>query len=142
MRYLTVLFLIILNFACQKEISVPTSEFEYNKNKWESLGVNSYKYTFQISCFCIPDVTLPKVIEVIDGEIMSVNEISYDDELHWGILSIAQLFDVIEKAEKNNVAVLDVKYHQEQGYPISVYIDRDKMIADEEMDYSVTSLSY
>lgn len=142
MRRLTPLVLTIISFACQKEISVPLSAFEYNKNKWESLDVDSYKYTFQISCFCTYDVTLPKVIEVIDGEIISVNEIPYDDELHWGILSIAQLFDVIEKAEKNNVAVLEVKYHLDQGYPISVYIDRDKMIADEEMDYSVTSLSY
>jgi hypothetical protein len=134
------LFFALLLIGCEKEKIESLTDFELNKNKWESLNMDTYTYTFQISCFCLPETTLPKKVEVLKGQINQVNGEPYAGELHWGVLTIPQLFDRIEKAEKNNAVVVEVQYHQEKGYPVSVYIDQDKMIADEEMGYSVTDL--
>ncbi len=134
------LILTLLLVGCEKEKIELLTDFERNKKKWESLTIDSYTYTFQISCYCTFDTTAPKKVEVLKGRLHQVNRMPYDSELHWGVLTIPQLFDRIEEAEKNNAVVVEVQYHPEKGYPVSVYIDQDKMIGDEEMGYSVTDL--
>ena len=128
--------------ACSEEKIEPLSDFEFNKNKWEALGIDSYSCTFQISCFCIREATLPKRVQVINGEVVEVDGDPYDKEEHWGVQTIDQLYDMIAQAEKDKVHSLDVQYNLDKGYPSSVYIDRDEMIADEEMGYYVSDLSY
>ena len=134
--------LVFLLLSCSQEKIEPLSDFELNKNKWEALGVDSYSCTFQISCFCIREATLPKRVQVINGKVVKVDGAPYDDEEHWGIQTIDQLFDMIAQAVKDKVHSLDVQYNLVKGYPSSVYIDRDEMIADEEMGYDVSDLSY
>ena len=81
----------------------------------------------------------PKTVLVRDGEIIKVNNIAYSEEMHWGILSINDLFNEIEKASNQNVALLETTYDSYYGFPTYIYIDRDERIADEEMGYSVTN---
>jgi hypothetical protein len=134
--------LAIILLSCNEEKMEPLSDFEINKNKWEALAIDSYSCTFKISCYCIREATLPKRIQVVNGRIVNVNTDSYDKDEHWGILTIDQLFDLIEQSEKDKVHVLNVEYNSEKGYPISVYIDREEMMVDEEMGYYVSDLSY
>jgi len=37
---------------------------------------------------------------------------------------------------------LEVDYHPDKGFPTMLYIDRDEMIADEEIGYYVSDLKY
>ncbi len=128
--------------SCSKEKIESLSEFKLNKNKWEALAVNSYNYTFQISCYCIREATLPKAVQVVNGEILKVDGASYDEDEYWGVHTIDQLFDLIDKAEKDKVHRLEAEYNVVKGYPTKVYIDRDEMMADEEMSYYVSDLKY
>ena len=73
-----------------------------------------------------------------DGNIVSVNDLAYIEEIHRGILSINDLFKEIEKASNQNVAVLEATYDSFYGFPTKLYIDRDERIADEEMRYSIS----
>jgi len=138
MRPYFISLLAFLFLSCSKEKSESPSDFELYKNKWESLAVDSYSYTFQISCFCLMEATLPKNVVVYKNQIVNVDGLSYDNEKHGSVLTIDQLFDFIEESEKNNVHLLEVTYHSKKGYPISLYIDQDEMIADEEMGYYVS----
>ena len=138
--YLTLLFFLIL--SCSEEKIEPLNDFELNKNKWEVLAIDSYTCTFQISCYCIREATLPKTVQVVNGKIVKVDGASYDEDEHWGVQTINQLFNLIEQAEKDKVHTLEVDYHPDKGYPTMLYIDQDEMIADEEIGYYVSDLKY
>ena len=73
-----------------------------------------------------------------DGNILTVNDLAYSEEIHRGIFSINDLFKEIEKASNQNVAVLETTYDSFYGFPVKLYIDRDERIADEEMRYSIS----
>ena len=73
-----------------------------------------------------------------DGSIITVNDLVYSEEMHWGIFSINDLFKEIEKASNQDVAVLETTYDSFYGFPTTLYIDRDERIADEEMRYSIS----
>ena len=134
--------LAFLLLSCSEEKIEPLNDFELSKNKWEALAVDSYSYTFQISCFCRREATLPKAVQVVNGKIVKVDGASYDEDEHWGVQTIDQLFDLIEEAEKDKVHRLEAEYDPDKGYPTSVYIDRELMMADEEMGYYVSALKY
>jgi hypothetical protein len=55
-------------------------------------------------------------------------------------LTINNLFDTIHKAVDNKAAKIDVKYDWKYGYPTSIAIDWDKMMADEETYFTATGL--
>jgi len=135
-------FSIFLFFSCNPENPVTLTDFELNKNKWEVLAIDSYTCTFQISCYCIREATLPKTVQVVNGKIVKVDGASYDEDEHWGVQTINQLFNLIEQAEKDKVHILEVDYHPDKGFPTMLYIDRDEMIADEEIGYYVSDLKY
>jgi hypothetical protein len=86
--------------------------------------------------------TLPKVVQVVNGKIVKVDGTSCDEDAHGGGQTIEQLFDLIDKAEKNKVYRLVAEYDFDKGYPTSVYIDQDEMMIDEEMSYYVSDLKY
>jgi hypothetical protein len=132
----------LLLLTCNKDQPEPTTEFELNKNKWEALGVDSYSFTLQISCFCTEETTRLKAVKIVNNQITSVNETPYNSDKHWGVMTISQLFDEIENAERDKVFLLRVEYDQDKGFPNSVYIDREEMMADEEMGYTITNLKY
>ena len=135
-------FSVFLFFSCNPENPVTLTDFELNKNKWEALGIDSYTCTFQISCYCMREATLPKTVQVVNGKIVKVDGATYDEDEHWGVQTISQLFNLIEQSEKEKVYTLEVDYHPDKGYPTMLYIDRDEMIADEEIGYYVSDLKY
>jgi len=142
MKNTLLLFFALLLLTCNKDQPEPTTEFELNKNKWEALGVDSYSFTLQISCFCTEETTRLKAVKIVNNQITSVNETPYNSDKHWGVMTISQLFDEIENAERDKVFLLRVEYDQDKGFPNSVYIDREEMVADEEMGYTITNLKY
>jgi hypothetical protein len=142
MKNTLLLFFASLLLTCNKDQPEPTTEFELNKNKWEALGVDSYSFTLQISCFCTEETTRLKAVKIVNNQITLVNETPYNSDEHWGVMTISQLFDEIENAERDKVFLLRVEYDQDKGFPNSVYIDREEMMADEEMGYTITNLKY
>lgn len=110
---------------------------------WESQDVNSYRYTLQVGCFCIVDMTRPVTIEVIDGEVASITYAddgsTADPALFERYDSIDKLFAVINDAQSQDPAQLDVTYDETYGVPLSVNIDISQMIADEELYLTISN---
>ena len=104
---------------------------------WQAQDVDSYRYTLQVGCFCLTDMTRPVVIEVQDGVLASViyadDGSAADPALFERYTSVEALFGVIDEAAAQNPARLDVVYDETTGVPLSVAIDISEEMADEEL---------
>ena len=138
-QYCFFVFFILFITCSESESPEIISSYEANKEKWENASILDYSFIFQVSCYCTEEYTTPKTVSVRDGNIVTVNHLAYNEEMHWGIFSINDLFKEIEKASNQNVAVLETTYDSFYGFPTTLYIDRDKRIADEEMGYSISN---
>ena len=49
---------------------------EQARAQWRSQGILDYRYTFQLSCFCVEDAREPVVITVARGTIVSVQRVA------------------------------------------------------------------
>ena len=109
---------------------------------WEAQGYDHYRYTLQVGCFCMTDVTRPVVIEVRDGAAVSITYADdgspADPALFARYDAIDDLFTVIDEAASQNPARLDVTYAEETGVPLSVAIDISEQMADEELYLTVS----
>jgi len=110
---------------------------------WEAQDLVDYRYTLQVGCFCLTDMTRPVVIEVRDGAVASITYAddgsAADAALFERYDSIDDLFAVIDEAEVQDPARLDVTYDEETGVPLSVAIDISELMADEELYLTVTA---
>lgn len=138
-QYCFFVFFILFITCSESESPEIISSYEANKEKWENASILDYNFVFQVSCYCTEEYTTPKTVSVRDGNIVTVNDLAYSEEIHMGILSINDLFKEIEKASNQNIAVLETTYDSFYGFPTTLYIDRDKRIADEEMGYSISN---
>ena len=140
MRQCYFLVFLLLFITCLETESHETiSSLEANKEKWENASILDYSFVFQVSCYCTVEYTSPKAVSVRDGNIVTVNDLAYSEEIHRGIFSINDLFKEIEKASNQKVAVLETTYDSFYGFPTKLYIDRDERIADEEIGYSISN---
>lgn len=105
-------------------------EFSAARDQWLKSGIINYRFRITAGCFC-PN-TGPVTVTV-RGAAKKVSEPRW-----FGPKSVPGLFKVIHGAIKREAASLTVKYDAATGRPRSVGIDYDRMIADEEIGYTVT----
>ncbi len=96
------------------------SELDAARQNWADRGWSSYRYRYMPVCFCEQEQLEAHVIDT-----KLVNDTG-DSRLH----GIEGWFDVIDDAIGTAYEVQVV--YDDWGYPESVYIDVDEMIADEE----------
>lgn len=115
------------------------SEIEQNKEKWENANISHYRYHLSITCFCIFSQDMPLVIEVQDGEVVSMEYQSgkeIDDtslELFEKYATIDRLFAELE-ADLNGAAdEVIATYDTTYGFPTEVTIDFVKEATDDEL---------
>jgi hypothetical protein len=104
---------------------------------WESQAIEDYRYTLQVGCFCLVDVTRPVVVKVKDGQVASItyadDGTAADPTLFERYDTIDKLFAIINEAEAQQPARLDVTYDEATGAPQSIVIDISEQMADEEL---------
>lgn len=118
-------------------------EVDTPQARWESKDIDSYRYTIQVGCFCIVEMTKPVTIEVIDGQVASIvyaaDGSPANPELFESYNSIDKLFAVINDAQSQDPVTLDVTYDETYGVPLSVNIDISELIADEELYLTISN---
>ena len=136
------LFLLLLAISsCSKEAIEEETDFtvlEKQKLLWESKQISSYSFTQTISCYCITDYTSPKAVVVSDDQIISVNQVPYDSEIHQSILTVNDRFKYIRDGLNQNPASYTFLFDETYGFPNQFYFDYDLQIADEEIGYTFT----
>ena len=115
------------------------SEIEQNKEKWENTNISHYRYHLSITCFCVFSQDMPLIIEVQDGEVVSMeyqsgNEIdAASRELFEKYATIDRIFSELE-ADLNGAAdEMIAKYDATYGFPTEVTIDFVKEATDDEL---------
>jgi hypothetical protein len=123
----------------------PTSEFESNLQKWEKADVSHYRYELFISCFCIFVENMPLVVEVKDGEVVSMAfkngaEINPDfSELFGRFATMDLIFAELESGLSGEADEVTVTYDETFGFPADIWLDYDQQTADEELGLTVTA---
>lgn len=126
-----------------KDVALETDLNTLDKQQqlWESNGIDSYRFTQSISCFCSEEYREPKEVVVRDGVIVSLAGVTYDAELQQSILTVAARFDYIRKSLAREPEIFSVEYDAVYGFPSRFYFDFSLMIADEEVDYTFTDFT-
>jgi hypothetical protein len=76
---------------------------------------------------------------IANAEIAATGEpVTAEDQA--GLLTVEQLFDLIRAAVDEGVFALDAEFHPTLGYPVSVFVDHQRDVADDEVQYRIDSL--
>lgn len=115
---------------------------------WESADLVDYDYSFSRGCFCPQEYVGPHDVSVRDGivtaatydgidlkKLPTLNLTTYDEIIQ----TVDGVFDEIDRA-LDEAHSLTAAYHPELGYPTDVYIDWEEMMADEEVNYTISDL--
>lgn len=97
--------------------------------KWKAARVTSYDFRGSISCFCAPDYRKARTVKVRHGA-----PVHPPDSLK-SVATVPRMFRFIQAAIDGKVASLQVQYGK-RGVPRSIWVDRSRQIADEEVGYS------
>ena len=136
---LIVMTLILAGCAAMGSALGDPSEIEQNKEKWQDAGISHYRYHLSISCFCVFVENMPLVIEVQDGEIVSMefhNGAEIDPsllELFEKYATIDRIFAEVEAGLNGAADNVVVTYDPTYGFPTEVTLDFEQQAADDEI---------
>jgi hypothetical protein len=110
--------------ACAAPLAGPTGSRSASRELWERQGIDDYRYTYSVVCFC--PQRGPVQVTVRDGRIAEVQNNAQSDARVAGdaqlqVLTVDELFDRIEEAQANGTYT-KVEYHPSLGYPLSTEI--------------------
>lgn len=140
-----VLLLSLLIAACSAPAAVPPAdvtvddELALARAKWADANFEAYEMTITRSCFCPPEWRGPYTTIVEDGVVTSF--VIEDLPIAQGEPpTVEGLFELLETAYAEGAARVEATYHEDWGYPLSLYIDTDERMADEEIGYEISEL--
>lgn len=141
-RTLLIVLIVLLVLALSLSACGAKSELDKNREKWESLGVKHYRFELTISCFCPFMDVIPVTVEVKDGKIVSITDVSGQplrEEFRETFGEAATVEGLFAIAEENlsNADQVEVTYDAKYGFPASISVDRIKMAVDDEISYYV-----
>lgn len=112
---------------------------------WKKKQPEHYAYQLQLSCFCPPEYTQPIAIRVFRGKVQQADLVTSNKPLpperKEDAKTIEQLFKLIRDAINRPAASVQVTYDPNYGFPSSINIDLDLMMADEEMYYTINAFN-
>lgn len=101
------------------------------RERWEKLGVRSYRMRVRVTCFCPEGITRPRTITVRRGR-----PVAKVPEHLRPYATVPRLFTTVQDAIDAKVARLTAEYSS-HGVPKTIFVDRSFMIADEERGVGV-----
>ena len=142
MKKLLVLLMTLVLAACTAMGSAMgnDSELDQNREKWQDASISHYRYNLFISCFCIFVEDMPLIIEVQDGQVVSMEFQSGKEidpalkaDLFDKYATIDRIFAELD-ADLNGAAdVVTAKYDETYGFPTEVTIDFVQEATDDEL---------
>lgn len=141
----SLLFLLALGSgACGDLATSPldtSSELARARSAWNRSGIVSYRFTLVRYCECLPETTVPIVVEVIDGQVPLRTYLTsgspVDSRFDPIFPTIPGLHDVIRDAIDRQAVAISVRY-DEHGVPLSIGIDYQAGVVDDEVTYRIS----
>ena len=147
---LLVLTIVLSTCATIANAGETKSELEQARDKWEAAGISHYQINVFVSCFCAFNDEMPLVVEVKDGEVLSLESATGKDlnptnlQYYERYLTIDKLFSEIGngfKSEGSNQGAADkveVTYDETYGFPTTINIDFVEQAVDDELYITVS----
>jgi hypothetical protein len=132
---------VLFGLACHSatESSGASSDLERNRQRWAGQNISRYEFTYDRLCFCVP--VGPMRVTVRDGKVVAATIIATGESVDVrDVLTVDELFALIERGIKSHYSELRVKYDASLGYPTEIYSDQSYQIADDETTYTVAAL--
>lgn len=141
MKKIVFLVLIVALTACS---ALGGSEYSRNQKKWQDANITHYRFNLFVGCFCAFSQDMPLVIEVKDGEVVSMgyqtgNPLNEGDREYFSrFATIDRLFLGLEEA-LDQADRVTVTYQPTYGFPVEVNIDLIEQAADDELYFTVSA---
>ncbi len=153
MKKLLLVALALILGACSAmgNAGQPKSELDLAREKWESANISHYRFNLFISCFCVFNENMPLVIEVNNGEVVSM-EYQNGKEIDPQLLDLFNRYATIEKLfdglasnfdfagdEQGAAEKVTVEYDATDGFPTKINIDFIEQAIDDELYLTVSN---
>ncbi len=141
MKKLTLLFLALILSACSLG---GRSEIRRNQQKWQDAGISHYRYNLFVGCFCAFSQDMPLVIEVKDGQIVSMeyqsgNEMDASSrQLFEKYATIDRIFSELQTNVIGKADEVNITYDPTYGFPTKVNVDFIKNAMDDELALTIS----
>jgi len=148
MRKIFFTLLAVILAACSA--MQPKSDLQLAREKWQDAAISHYRFNVHISCFCVFTENMPLIVEVNDGEVVSM-EYSTGNEIDPQLLelfdryvTIDRLFDGIENgfevagSDQGPADKVTVEYDATYGFPTKIDIDFVEDAIDDELYLAIS----
>jgi hypothetical protein len=147
MRKLFFIVMVLVLTACSAVAGAAgnQSEIEQNKEKWQDANISHYRFHVFLSCFCAFNEDMPLIIEVQDGDIVSMEYQSgkeIDPSLHELFDKYATINRIFAELEADLNGAADkvvVEYDPTYGFPTKADIDFIEEAIDDELYLTVSN---
>ena len=123
---------------------VNQTEIERNQEKWQNANISHYRYKLHLSCFCVFSQDMPLLIEVKDGQVVSM-EYQTGKPIDAASREYFQTFSTIDRVLSKLEADLGgaadevtVTYDSTYGFPTDATIDVVKEATDDELYLTIS----
>jgi len=125
-------------------VNQASREVRAQQRLWNQQRLRNYRYTLEVSCFCVPEMRQPVVIEIQDGVPVSYTyeatgqpaEASYFERYS----TVPKLFNLARAALYRTPNSMTMQFDPELGYPTQINIDYSAVMADEEIYLKIRDL--
>ena len=152
MKKLLLVVLALVLSACSSVANAgqPKSELDLAREKWQAANISHYRFNLFISCFCIFNENMPLVIEVNNGEVVSM-EYQNGNEIDPQFLELFNRYATIDKLFEGLASSFDfagddqgaaekvtVEYDATYGFPTKIDIDFIEQAIDDELYLTIS----
>ena len=140
----TIVAMLLFNIACPGKFSSLERDLSQNRQLWTSRNLKDYRYRLQLGCFCPRELTQPVIIEVKNGQRVSIvyeaDRSVVANEFFNRFDTIDDVFAFVDDAIDRDASKITVTFNSEFGYPTQVSVDYIELAVDEEMAVFVSDL--
>lgn len=136
---------VIVNASTGNALVEATRQLREAEAKWRRILPVYYTYTLQRSCFCTHEYLQPIDIRVYNGLVQEATvrpaNRPLPPERRSEALTVEGLFRLIQEAIDRKAAAVVVTYDPYYGYPVTISLDYDVMVADEEIALTASNFN-
>ncbi|HKY55371.1 MAG TPA: DUF6174 domain-containing protein [Anaerolineales bacterium] len=120
------------------------SELSQNQQKWQDANIKHYRFNVFLSCFCAFNEDMPLIIEVKDGQVVSMEYASGKEidaanrEYFARFETLDRIFEQLQKDVGGEADEVVATYDATYGFPVDVKIDYIKEAVDDELYFTVS----
>lgn len=138
-RLLFIFSMALLLSSCHNDDDGMT-EFRMAKAKWQKLQFDDYTIQENLQCFCGGLLEWTTKVSNSEKDTIYFDESKlYEGQTYKSVFdnakTVEEAFDFIENFDTKKVAVFEVEYDEQFGFPKSIYIDNIKNAIDDEIAY-------